>query len=366
MTGAGDLKAAVEEYEGGLTSRQYFFVVQWIAVSSGLTMFNKYVLSSGFHYPMLMTSWHMLICTIGSRLLLLVRPDLFPSLTGENKIAMTPEILAYRIFPIALFFATSLILANTAYIYLSVAYVQMIKASIPVITMFIMFCFKLEEPTSPLMKIIFIISGGVMMAAHGERHFNMFGFVVCVCGVCAEACRLTLVNVLLSGKGLKMDALTGLYYFSPLCFMLIATACYLLEFWTIPADAIETLGYGTFLLNGFVAFYLNLATVYLIKECNALVMCLGGIVKDVFLVSVSTVLFNAEISNQQVVGYGIALVGLHCYKEFKKDKEAFEDGIFAGLKASMGSSVVTATTIPVQSAVGDAANEAGEGMPAKI
>ena len=55
-----------------------------------------------------------------------------------------------------------------------------------------------------------------MMAAHGERHFNAFGFIVCLCGVCAESCRLTLVNVLLSSKGLKMDPLTGLYYFAPL------------------------------------------------------------------------------------------------------------------------------------------------------
>jgi hypothetical protein len=89
----------------------------------------------------------MFLCTVGSRILFFFKPELFPALHGENKINITPEIIAYRIFPIAAFFATSLILANTAYIYLSVAYVQMIKASIPVITMFIMFCFKLEDPT---------------------------------------------------------------------------------------------------------------------------------------------------------------------------------------------------------------------------
>jgi hypothetical protein len=42
MEGGGNSMAgAKEEYEGPLNTRQYFFVIQWIAVSSGLTMFNK-------------------------------------------------------------------------------------------------------------------------------------------------------------------------------------------------------------------------------------------------------------------------------------------------------------------------------------
>lgn len=168
----------------------------------------------------------------------------------------------------------------------------------------------------------------------------MFGFIVCVCGVCSEACRLTLVNVLLSGKGLKMDPLSGLYYFAPICFCLIAIMCYMTEWYRVDKDAFSRLGYVVFFANGCVAFYLNIATVYLIKKTNALTMCLGGIVKDVGLVSASLVLFNASITGQQVVGYGVALTGLYLYKEFKKDKAAFEKGVIAGVSASCGAKQV--------------------------
>ena len=137
--------------------------------------------------------------------------------------------------------------------------------------------------------------------------------------------------------------------------------CYTMEWYRIDKDAFSRLGYLTFFLNGCVAFYLNVATVYLIKNTNALVMCLGGIVKDVFLVSISLVIFAASITGQQVVGYGVALFGLYLYKEFKKDQEAFEKGLISGMMASCGQK----SPQEVVSAVDDDDEEEGIELPSK-
>lgn len=56
------LTGAKEEDEGGLTFTQYLYAIQWICVSGGMTLFNKYVLDKtrgNFPYPMVLTSWHM-------------------------------------------------------------------------------------------------------------------------------------------------------------------------------------------------------------------------------------------------------------------------------------------------------------------
>ena len=44
--------------------RAYSYVVLWMAVSSSVILFNKWLLAfSGFPYPIALTSWHMLFCS---------------------------------------------------------------------------------------------------------------------------------------------------------------------------------------------------------------------------------------------------------------------------------------------------------------
>ena len=81
------------------------------------------------------------------------------------------------ILPIGILFSTSLISSNTAYLYLSVAYIQMLKAFVPVAILIISWTFRIQEPSKRLAVIVLMISCGVALASHGELHFNLFGFV---------------------------------------------------------------------------------------------------------------------------------------------------------------------------------------------
>ena len=59
------------------------------------------------------------------------------------------------------------------------------------------------------------------------------------------------------------------------------------------------------------AFGLNIATVYLIKNTSALVLTLGGIIKDILLIAISTIVFpESHVTGIQMFGYSIALFGL--------------------------------------------------------
>ena len=75
------------------------------------------------------------------------------------------------------------------------------------------------------------------------------------------------------------------------------------------------------LLNGGVAFLLNVAVVLLIGHTSALVMTLAGIVKDILLVALSMLLFGSPVTPLQYGGYGLALLGLNLHKEYKKSPE---------------------------------------------
>ena len=81
------------------------------------------------------------------------------------------------ILPIGLLFSASLILSNTAYLYLSVAYIQMLKAFTPVAILLISWTFRIQEPSKKLGVIVLMISSGVALASRGELRFNLVGFL---------------------------------------------------------------------------------------------------------------------------------------------------------------------------------------------
>jgi len=52
-------------------------------------------------------------------------------LDGAKDIHITKDMFVRSILPIGILFSASLILSNTAYLYLSVAYIQMLKVRSP-------------------------------------------------------------------------------------------------------------------------------------------------------------------------------------------------------------------------------------------
>ena len=68
------------------------------------------------------------------------------------------------------------------------------------------------------------------------------------------------------------------------------------------------------LSNAVVAFLLNIAAVFLVSAGSGLVLTLAGVFKDILLITGSVLIFGAQITPVQVVGYSIALLGLILYK----------------------------------------------------
>jgi hypothetical protein len=90
--------------------------VSWLQI-----MFNKAILDFyGFRYPIFLTCWHMVFATTLTQILARTT-SMF---TAVNNKVVNWEIFFKRVCPVAVVFALSLILSNTAYIYLSVSFIQ--------------------------------------------------------------------------------------------------------------------------------------------------------------------------------------------------------------------------------------------------
>ncbi|WFD31802.1 hypothetical protein MSPP1_002841 [Malassezia sp. CBS 17886] len=283
----------------------------WIALSSSVIVYNKYVLVNlHFPYPVFLTTFHMAFAALGTRLL----ARYTTLLKGLSSVEMTFERWYKNILPIGALFSGSLVLSNMAYLTLSVSFIQMLKAFTPVAVLVISFAFGLKQMSSTLTIIVGMISFGVCLASYGELEFNMTGFTYQVLAIAFESTRLVMIQVLL--QGLKMDPLVSLYYFSPVCAAL--NLC-LLPFaeGLAPFRHLAQLGPVILLSNAGVAFGLNVASVFLIGAASSLTLTLAGVLKDILLILGSMWILGSTVTALQFVGYAVALAGLVLFKTHK-------------------------------------------------
>jgi drug/metabolite transporter (DMT)-like permease len=224
------------------------------------------------------------------------------------------------ILPVSIFYAFSLVLSNKSYIYLSVSYIQMLKAFTPVFTLIFSYLAGIEKSSLMEVYIVSVICIGVALASYGEILFSWTGFILQSLAILFESTRLVLVGLLM--KQLKLDPLSSLYYIAPVCASFIGLACLIFEAGSLPWERMLTVEFVFILIiNGLVSFTLNVAVVLLISNTSALILTLAGIVKDIMLVLLSVLIFGSPVTPLQYVGYGVALLGLHLHKEYKKTPE---------------------------------------------
>ncbi|KAJ3185936.1 hypothetical protein HDU85_000850 [Gaertneriomyces sp. JEL0708] len=226
---------------------------------------------------------------------------------------MTWSMWAKLIVPIGTTTSLSLLFSNLAYSYLSIAVIQMLKANTPVAVLVIGYVLRVPKTDrKAFIKVIFI-AFGVTIASYGAFDFVPIGVTFQTLGILSEATRLILLQKLLSQD--RMDPLTSIYYFAPVCAALNGITCVVVEGKHLSTGAILDIGVLTLLGNATVAFGLLVAVVLLIARTSSIVLCLSGVLQDVIVVVASLLIWSTKVTSLRCFGYSIALVGLVWYKE---------------------------------------------------
>jgi hypothetical protein len=240
---------------------------------------------------------------------------------------MTPSLYAASVLPIGALYALSLWFSNSAYIYLSVSFVQMLKALMPVAVYSLAVALRTDSFRRASMLNMLGISAGVAVAAYGEARFDVLGVALQLAAVAAEATRLVLIQILLTSRGLSLNPITSLYYIAPCCLAFLAVPWCFVELPRLQAAAAaarpDVFVFGT---NCLCAFALNLAVFLLVGKTSALTMNVAGVVKDWLLIAFSWTVIKDTVTPINLVGYGIAFLGVAYYNHAKlqglKAKEA--------------------------------------------
>ncbi|PNW87036.1 hypothetical protein CHLRE_02g106200v5 [Chlamydomonas reinhardtii] len=285
----------------------------WIFLSAAVIMVNKYVLSmSGFPYPVALTCTHMGFCSILA--FVLVKGGFVEAVN------ITADTYLSCILPIGLLFAGTLWLGNAAYLYLSVSFIQMLKASMPMVVFVVGVGFATEKFTTRVALNMVVVGTGIAIASYGEIHFVVVGVLLQVGSIATESVRLTLVQILLQKRGIKMNPVSTLYHIAPCCFVFLFLPFIYIELPKMVNDPNLNVNIPLLLLSAACAFALNMSVFLLIGKTSALTMNVAGVIKDWLLILLSVVLYGSPVTRTQLFGYGLAFLGVMYYNYAKVEQ----------------------------------------------
>lgn len=179
----------------------------YTAVGPMLILLNKYLMSRGhFPYPILLTCFGQVSSCIVSAIL--VRGFKVVPLTQ-----MSWSFYVQNVMAVGLATGGAMATGNSTYMYLSVAFIEILKGFTPVVTIMVQAFSGQGFPRPVAGFAVLMISIGTAISSLGEIDLNIVGLLLMLGSIYSEALRLMLTQRLL--QDMHFHVLEGLYFLSP-------------------------------------------------------------------------------------------------------------------------------------------------------
>ena len=294
------------------------YTAVWIALSSVVILTNKWLLDrqlGGFPFPLALSAWHQLFCSAVAAALVRLRL--------VEAAPLPADVYVRGVVPVGVLFAASLAAGNAAYLHLSVAFVQMLKATMPLLVFLGAATVGAERFERGALLNMLVVVGGVAAASYGEVRFEAAGVALQAAALAAEAARLVLVQLLLQRRGVRLNPVTTMLHVSPVALVALVPPLMALEAQPLAAAVMRRAGGGgggggaaaalpllPLLGSAVAALALNASVFALVGRTSALTMNVAGVVKDWLLIAASVGLHGAVVTRLQCWGYGAAIAGV--------------------------------------------------------
>jgi len=307
--------------------------VLWSALGISLILFNKFIfLPSGFGFDFPFTIfliwWHALAGTVATNILRLCRPGLMPAVT-ESK--LSPYAWLVNIFPIACLQAAALAFGNTAYLHISVSYIQMVKNTTSAFVFMFSIMLGLERGTYSSSFAVMTVVLGLLLTTAGELDFSLLGFMFQMAGTLSDSLRLALTKIVLSSRhAVRLDPMSAVFFSSPTMLLILTGPMYFIDFKYITAAKLWDMKF-VLMTNALLAFGLNMTSMFFMKRCGATTYALTGVLKDVALILLCCAMFGHPMTATQLFGFVISLGGFQLYNALKSD-EAYLEKVWCSMR----------------------------------
>jgi solute carrier family 35, member C2 len=269
-----------------------------------------------FPCPLLMTSIHFLAQWIFSYVACAVAPQTVGSARVETM--SWPEWWATSV-PCGLVTSGDVGLSNLAQARMTLSFYTMVKSSTPIFVLGWAYWFGIERITWTLVLVVVIIAAGEYLTVLGQERFDRDGFALCLAASMMAGARWTLVQLKLRNLDppLKSTIATMRLLSPSMFFSLFAVSLALERPWAKLGgdDAQQVMViFGLGLLGAFFAICMILCEFYLIMHANAIVLMIGGVLKEMVTIFIGVTFFHDILNRINMSGCAVVFLGVSLYK----------------------------------------------------
>jgi solute carrier family 35, member C2 len=277
-----------------------------------------------FPCPLLLTSIHFGCQWIFAETLCTLYPNFF----GNERIRSMSWIQYFgTALPCGLVTSGDIGLSNLSLVSISITFYTMVKASTPIFVLAWAYVFGIERITCSLLVVVMIIAMGEFLTVMGEVDFQLKGFILCLVASMMSGARWTLVQLKLQTMEPPLKtSIATMKLLAPCMFgsmlfmsMILERPWTKFESFSFLAN-LEVIGLGLF--GAVFAICMILCEFYLIMFSSAIILMMGGVIKELITIIMGVTFFEDELNRINVAGCIIVFLGVVVYKiNFHLDKK---------------------------------------------
>jgi len=292
-----------------------FYSLLYLIASPTAILVNKLLMKDlGFGYPIVVSGLGQLTTMICATAIVKVRGD---STEAGKRVGLKSLMLLGGASALAL------VLGQYPYLYLTVAFIQMLKAFSPAYMVIFLLCLGVETPSRKVVMCVLGLSVCTAVASAGEVNFNIIGVLFMAAASCSDALRLVIAQKLLKNE--KMAPMETLYYTSPVCLLWMVPAALITEVPRIVSHnslALVPKHPMMFVASGFSGFFVNMTSFLLVKRTSSMTLKALTMARNGGLVLFSALLMGETITGLESFGYTGLLVCFTLYTIAKAQEAA--------------------------------------------
>lgn len=274
-----------------------------------------------FPYPLLLTSLHFLFQWIFSYSACMM----FPVALGSERVTgMGWEEWFLISLPCGVVTSLDIGLSNLSMVSITITFYTMVKSSTPIFVLGWAYMFGIEKITFRLIGVVLVIAAGEFLTVLGEVDFKLHGFLLCLSASVLSGARWTLVQLKLQTMEppLKTTIVT-MRLLSPCMFWSMLLLSLMKDWPYSKLQDTEFLAIGLGLIGGTFATAMVLCEFYLILKASAIILMIGGVIKEMITIFVGISFFGDKLNLINATGCSIVFLGVFLYKlVFHLEKEA--------------------------------------------
>jgi len=223
--------------------------------------------------------------------------------------------------PCGIVTAADIGLSNLSLVRVSISFYTMVKASAPIFVVMSAFVFGLEPITCGLILVVLVISAGECLTVLGEGiSFDATGLFLVLSASMCGGLRWTLVQLKIKNLDPPLKtAIATMRVLSPSMFFVLIFTSLIIEDWNVLGpflDSWHMVGVTLALALGgaSMAIAMVLCELSLIMKSSAIVLMIGGVLKEILTIMMGVIIFQDQLNPINVAGFFVVFLGVILYK----------------------------------------------------